>query len=81
MAQEVGRYQIRVNAICPGFIDTYRMDDVSSEERTMRLKHQIPLGRAGTGEDIAHMTVFLCSEHGRWITGQAYNIDGGVNMA
>jgi 3-oxoacyl-[acyl-carrier protein] reductase len=37
----------------------------------------IPLGRAGTGADIAAMTVFLCSDQGSWITGQAYNVDGG----
>lgn len=77
MAQETGRYGIRVNAICPGVIDTYRMDDIGRGENWQRMLQNIPLGRAGRGEDIANMTVFLCSDQGSWITGQAYNVDGG----
>jgi 3-oxoacyl-[acyl-carrier protein] reductase/meso-butanediol dehydrogenase/(S,S)-butanediol dehydrogenase/diacetyl reductase len=37
----------------------------------------VPLGRAGSGEDIAWMTVYLCSDQGSWITGQQWNVDGG----
>ena len=37
----------------------------------------IPLGRAGTGEDVANMVVFLCSEQGAWVTGQQIYVDGG----
>ena len=77
MAREVGRYNVRVNAICPGIIDTYRMDDIGRGERWDAMMKTIPLGRAGLGEDIAYMTVFLCSEQGSWITGQSYNVDGG----
>ncbi len=79
MAREVGTHQIRVNAICPGLIDTYRMDDIPRGEvwdNTVRA--MIPLGRAGSGHDIAMMTVYLCSEQGCWITGQSYNVDGGA---
>ncbi len=79
MAQEVGQYRVRVNAICPGIIDTYRMDDIERGEvwDTM-IQTRVPMGRAGMGEDIAHGTIFLCSDQGAWITGQAYNIDGGT---
>ena len=77
MAREMGQYNIRVNAICPGVIDTYRMDDLGRDEAWKRMISAIPLGRPGTGEDIANMVAFLCSEQGHWITGQAYNVDGG----
>lgn len=79
MAQEVGRYKVRVNAICPGIIDTYRMDDIErGEVWDNMIQTRIPMGRAGEGEDIAYATVYLCSDQGSWITGQAYNIDGGT---
>ena len=77
MSHEVGQHGIRVNAICPGLIDTARMDLLGRGEDWTRMIRAIPLGRAGTGEDIAAMTVFLCSDQGAWITGQAYNVDGG----
>jgi NAD(P)-dependent dehydrogenase (short-subunit alcohol dehydrogenase family) len=78
MAQEMGKYAVRVNAICPGVIDTSRMDDLGRGEAWDALVNNvIPLGRAGRGEDIAAMTVFLCSDQGAWITGQSYNVDGG----
>ena len=82
MSREVARYQIRVNAICPGIIDTARMDDIDDIERgetwNKMIASRVPLGRAGTGDDIAWMTVFLCSDQGAWITGQSYNVDGGT---
>jgi NAD(P)-dependent dehydrogenase (short-subunit alcohol dehydrogenase family) len=79
MASELGRDQVRVNAICPGIIDTYRLDDIPRGERWDDLvARQIPLGRAGGGEDIAWMTVYLCSDQGSWITGQLYTVDGGT---
>jgi NAD(P)-dependent dehydrogenase (short-subunit alcohol dehydrogenase family) len=79
MSQEVGRQGVRVNAICPGIIDTFRMDDLGRGPEWERfIDGRVPLGRAGTGEDIAHMTAFLCSDQGAWITGQSYNVDGGT---
>ncbi|HEY7106021.1 MAG TPA: SDR family oxidoreductase [Acidimicrobiia bacterium] len=79
MAEELGRERIRVNAICPGLVDTFRMDDVGrGEVWDAMVSRQIPLNRAGTGEDVAWMVAFLCSDQGAWITGQLYNVDGGM---
>jgi 3-oxoacyl-[acyl-carrier protein] reductase len=79
MSQEVGQHGIRVNAICPGVIDTYRLDDVGrGPEWRELIETRIPLGRAGTGEDVAHQVVYLCSDQGNWITGQSYTVDGGT---
>lgn len=78
MAQEVGPRGIRVNAICPGIIDTSRLDDVPREsERWTMMMDRIPLRRPGDGSEIGHMTAFLCSDQGAWITGQSFNVDGG----
>jgi 3-oxoacyl-[acyl-carrier protein] reductase len=77
MSGEVGKDNIRVNAICPGIIDTSRLDDMRGEMWDRVVQDYIPLGRAGTGEEIAYMTVFLCSDQGAWVTGQIYNVDGG----
>ena len=79
MSREVAPAGVRVNAICPGVIDTSRMDDLGRGEiweETIRTL--VPLGRAGTGEDIAHIVVYLCSDEGSWVTGQSWNVDGGT---
>lgn len=79
MATEVGRHGIRVNAICPGIIDTYRMDDLGrGSDWEKMIANRVPLGRAGTGEDVAHQVVYLCSDQGAWVTGQSYTVDGGT---
>jgi 3-oxoacyl-[acyl-carrier protein] reductase len=79
MSGEVGQYGVRVNAICPGIIDTSRMDDLGrGEVWDQFVKSRIPLGRAGTGDDIAYAVVYLCSDQGAWVTGQSWNVDGGT---
>lgn len=78
MSGEVARHGIRVNAICVGIVDTSRMDDVPrGEVWDAMVRRNIPLGRVGSGVDIANMVVFLASDAGAWITGQSYNVDGG----
>ena len=79
MSGEVGQYGVRVNAVCPGVIDTSRMDDLGRGEVWDQLvSTRIPMGRAGTGEDIAYTVVYLCSDQGAWVTGQSWNVDGGT---
>ena len=78
MAAELGGAGVRVNAVCPGIIDTNRFDDIPRGQQWDNLVARVPLGRAGTGEDIAWLTAFLCSDQGAWITGQLYSINGGT---
>jgi NAD(P)-dependent dehydrogenase (short-subunit alcohol dehydrogenase family) len=79
MAQELGASRIRVNAVCPGIIDTFRMDDIPRGDAWDNLiARQVPLGRSGSGDDIAWMVVYLCSDQGSWISGQLYTVDGGT---
>ncbi len=54
-------------------------DDGKPFEDTIR--RNVPLGRPGTGEDIAHMVIHLSSDAGAWVTGQSYNVDGGQVVA
>ncbi|MGH8845709.1 MAG: SDR family NAD(P)-dependent oxidoreductase [Polaromonas sp.] len=78
MAGELGPKKIRVNVVAPGIIDTSRLDDVPRGKMwDDMIAAFIPLGRAGTGEDVANMVTFLCSEQGAWITGQHIYVDGG----
>ncbi len=79
LAMELAPHQIRVNAICPGIIDTFRMDDLGRGEQWEQfIKRMVPLGYPGDGTECAEMVVFLASERGKWITGQAINVDGGT---
>jgi NAD(P)-dependent dehydrogenase (short-subunit alcohol dehydrogenase family) len=79
MSGEVAAAGVRVNAICPGIIDTSRMDDLGRDEIWQELvTTRIPLQRAGAGEDIAYIVVYLCSDQGAWVTGQSWNVDGGT---
>lgn len=78
MAGELGPKNIRVNVVAPGIIDTSRLDDVPRGKMwDDMIATFIPLGRAGTGEDVANMVTFLCSAQGAWITGQHIYVDGG----
>ncbi|MBK9546183.1 MAG: SDR family oxidoreductase [Dehalococcoidia bacterium] len=77
MAQEVGQYKIRVNAICPGLVDTVRIDDIRGTPAWDQATARIALHRMGAGEEIAHAVMFLCSDQGAWFTGQSINLDGG----
>jgi NAD(P)-dependent dehydrogenase (short-subunit alcohol dehydrogenase family) len=67
---------IRVNAVCPGFIKT-RMTEDAMRRRGDKIMALIPTGRMGNPEEIAEMVVWLCSERASYVTGAAYNVDGG----
>src|SRR6266576_2811165 len=87
-AQQLGRYNINVNAICPGVTRTElgaRNAVTRAAERGVTVEQMmaeqeagIPIGRANAPEDIAAMAVFLASPGARNITGQSYNVDGGL---
>lgn len=77
MAQEVGQYGIRVNAICPGLVDTVRIDDIRGTPAWDQATARIALRRMGRGEEIAWAVMYLCSDQGAWFTGQSINLDGG----
>ena len=82
LSKELGQYQINVNCVCPGIIDTSRWDDKrdnapGGREEWERLETAIPMGRTGTGDDVASAIVFLCSDEGHWVSGQCINVDGG----
>ena len=77
MAQEVGQFGIRVNAICPGLVDTVRIDDIRGTPAWDMATARIALRRMGSGEEIAYGVIYLCSDQGAWFTGQSINLDGG----
>jgi 3-oxoacyl-[acyl-carrier protein] reductase len=79
LAQELAGRGITVNTIAPGFIET-DMTAVLTAEVKAKMLEQIPLGRFGTGEDIAQAVTFLCSDAGAYITGQTLVVDGGMTM-
>ncbi len=80
MALDYAGRGIRVNCICPGFIETPLIAAILRDrERTARLTALHPLGRLGQPEDIANMAAFLASEQASWITGQAFAVDGGLS--
>lgn len=75
-ALEYGANNIRINAICPGYIDTPILGDLSDEVRAGIIA-QHPIGRMGKAEDIAKAFVFLASDDASFITGTAMSVDGG----
>jgi len=75
LAKEVGRYNIRVNAIAPGFLDTDMAKGIKHKEAIIRM---IPVGRLGEPQEIADLVAFLVSENAGYITGQVIRIDGGL---
>lgn len=78
-AREVASRGITVNAIAPGFIAT-DMSDKLSDEIKDKMKADIPLGRLGQPEDIAHVACFLASRAADYMTGQTLSVDGGMAM-
>jgi NAD(P)-dependent dehydrogenase (short-subunit alcohol dehydrogenase family) len=77
LALEVASYGVLVNEVSPGFIRTAMTEKNNSPERIKELESAIPLGRMGTGKDIAEVVDFLCSEKNTYITGQNIVVDGG----
>lgn len=77
LAKEVVRFGVRVNAIAPGFIET-DMTASLDEATRKKLYAQIPMGRAGSARDVAKMALYLASDDASYVTGQVWNMDGGL---
>jgi 3-oxoacyl-[acyl-carrier protein] reductase len=80
LAREVGARGITVNVIAPGFIDTDMTRSLPDEQRDALLG-QIPLGRLGNVDEVAHAVVFLASDQAAYITGETLHVNGGMYMS
>jgi 3-oxoacyl-[acyl-carrier protein] reductase len=79
LAREVGSRGITVNCVAPGFIDTDMTAELSAEQK-QSLVGQIPVGRLGQSQDVAHAVAFLASPGAGYITGQELQVGGGMYM-
>lgn len=77
LSKEVGRFGVRVNAICPGLIETRMTETIPDQMREM-IKRLTSLGRMGKPEEVANLIAFLSSDESSFITGSIVNIDGGL---
>ncbi len=80
MAHELGQHGINVNCICPGAVDTSRVDDIGRGAAWDALGSRIPIGRTGTDAEVGAFAAYLCTEAASWIHGQSINMDGGGTM-
>jgi 3-oxoacyl-[acyl-carrier protein] reductase len=84
LSLEVAKHDINVNTICPGYIDTTRLEKVfgagGADPQLMRakLEAEVPMGRIGTIADVAALVALLVSPRGRYTTGAAIAVDGGL---
>jgi 3-oxoacyl-[acyl-carrier protein] reductase len=79
VAREFASRSITANVVAPGPITT-AMTDALSNERQAELAGQVPLGRFGTVDEVAHTVSFLCSDLAAYITGAIIPVDGGLGM-
>ena len=79
MAKELGSRNITVNAVAPGYITTDMTDELNDDVKE-KMKSSIHLGRLGTPDDVANLVCFLASDDAGYITGQTFNVDGGMVM-
>ena len=93
LAQEMAPYRVNVNAICPGLVDTERVDFIAAalagegqsaeEHRALMVRERstrVPMGRIAQGDDIAKMAAFLSSGESEYMTGLSISVSGGSEM-
>ena len=80
MARELGPHNINVNAVCPGAVDTHRMDDLGRGDTWTNMADSTPIGRNGTDDEVGDFCAYLCTEAASWIHGQSINQNGGTVM-
>ena len=78
LAAEVVGSGIRVNAVRPGLIDTEIHNDLGIPDRVKRFGPKMPIGRAGTAEEVAEAIVWLLSDKASYVTGEFINVTGGA---
>jgi len=79
LGAELAKDGIHVNCVAPGWVDTDMSKSALSDPETGEvIRRTIPLGRAGTPEEIAAPILFLCTEHAGFITGEIFNVNGGA---
>lgn len=79
LAQEVASRNVTVNCVAPGFIET-AMTEVLPDDQKQKLLGAIPLGRMGTGAEIASAVVYLASPEAGYVTGETLHVNGGMAM-
>ncbi len=79
LAHEVASRGITVNAIAPGFIASAMTEELS-EKQMEAILPKIPVGRLGTGAEVAAAALFLASDEAGYVTGQTLNVNGGMAM-
>ncbi|PSC05694.1 beta-ketoacyl-ACP reductase [Alsobacter soli] len=79
LAAEVASRNITVNCVAPGFIET-AMTDVLNEKQKESILGTVPMGRLGTGAEIASAVVYLASQEASYVTGQTLHVNGGMAM-
>lgn len=84
LAREHARDRIKVNVVCPGLVETPLIEEMRQDEFTAKILSAIvgaiPFKRLGEPDEIAPMVLFLASDAARYITGQVFSINGGLNM-
>ena len=76
------RQNIRVNALCPGPLQTKMlMDYLDTDEKKQRRLVHVPLGRFGLAAEMAQAALYLASERSSYVTGATFNVDGGITAA
>jgi 3-oxoacyl-[acyl-carrier protein] reductase len=79
MARELGPFNVTVNAVAPGYIETQMLSHLSPQFRSKMTK-QTPMGRFGCPEDVSGLVEFLASDSAGYVTGQIISVDGGLGI-